>query len=172
MNALKNLLLLMVGGRGGFDWPAEIGLLIARVSLGFYMAAGHGWGKVPPSAGFIGYTEKLGFPAPELMAWGAGINEFFVAIMLMLGLFTRPAAIGLVFTMGVAAFVAHGSDPFVAAPGEPSKEMAMLYLIPFLMFAFTGSGRTGLDSVIRSMLAKTGYREPGQTERGFAVNQG
>lgn len=36
------------------------------------------------------------FPAPDLFAWGAGAAEIVLPILLVLGLFTRLAALGLV----------------------------------------------------------------------------
>ena len=149
MNALTRTIL---GGPAG-PWATEIALLVLRVSLGLYIALGHGLGKLPPSEQFIGMTEGLGFTAaPTFFAWAAALTEFAGGLLLALGLLTRPTALGLVFNMGVAAYVAHGPDPYVAKPGDPSKEAAMLYLIPFLAFAVIGAGRTGLDTVLRRAL--------------------
>jgi putative oxidoreductase len=43
--------------------------------------------------------------------------------------------------MCVAAFVIHGSDPF------SGKELALMYLVPFLTLVFTGAGRFSLDQL-------------------------
>ncbi|MEM9998442.1 MAG: DoxX family protein [Bacteroidota bacterium] len=116
-----------------------LGLLVLRLFAGLAMAFAHGLGKVPPSEGFIEATAGLGFPAPTLFAWMAGLAELVGGVLVALGLLTRPASFFLVVTMAVAAFGAHAGDPF----GD--KEMALLYGAVFLCTMLTGSGRFGLD---------------------------
>ncbi len=139
----------------------DFGFAVMRIGIGLYMAIGHGYGKMfgedrigPPEA-FIGYTESLGFPAPVLFAWMAALTEFFGGLALAAGLLTRPAALGMIGTMVVAAFIAHGSDPWVAAPGERSKEMAMLYLLPSMAILAIGGGRFSVDALLRRVLFKS-----------------
>lgn len=60
----------------------------------------------------------------------------------MIGLATRPAALTLMFTMLVAAFGAHASDPFA------KKEMALLYFFIFTVFFAQGGGKYSVDSKI------------------------
>src|SRR3989338_5873123 len=84
----------------------DIGLLWLRVLTGLGMAY-HGYGKV-----FGGSMDKMtegvaamGFPAPEFFAWAAALSEFAGGILLVLGLFTRPAALFILITMAVAVFI-------------------------------------------------------------------
>lgn len=144
------------GGPGGAAPLADVGLALLRVSVGLMMAFGHGWFKFPPPAGFVEGVGKLGFPAPGAFAWGATLSEFFGGLLLAMGLLTRPAALLVVGTMAVAAFGQHAADPLFLqsiprdAPPElkgRAKEMALLYLMPALLFVFTGSGRYGLDAL-------------------------
>ncbi|MFM7232895.1 MAG: DoxX family protein, partial [bacterium] len=58
----------------------------------------------------------------------------------LVGLFTRWAALPAVVTMAVAAFVAHAGDPF----GD--REMALVYLVMFATVALTGPGRFSIDA--------------------------
>jgi putative oxidoreductase len=120
----------------------DFSLLLLRVFSGLAMALAHGWGKLPPSPGFVESTGKLGFPQPEVFAWAAGITEFGGGILLALGLFTRPSAFFLSFTMVVAAFMRHADDPFA------TKEKALLFLVIYIALLFTGSGRFGLDAFL------------------------
>jgi putative oxidoreductase len=120
----------------------DFSLLLLRVFSGLAMALAHGWGKLPPSPGFVESTGKLGFPQPEVFAWAAGITEFGGGILLVLGLFTRPSAFFLSFTMVVAAFMRHADDPFA------TKEKALLFLVIYIALLFTGSGRFGLDAFL------------------------
>lgn len=139
----------------------DFGFAAMRIGIGLYMAIGHGYGKmfgeerIGPTEQFIGYTESLGFPAPVFFAWMAAITEFFGGLALAAGLLTRPAALGMIGTMVVAAFIAHGSDPWVAAPGERSKEMAMLYLLPSMAILAIGGGRFSVDALLRRVLFKS-----------------
>lgn len=148
MNAFRTLLF---GGPGTATKVGDVALLVLRVSIGVYIAA-HGLGKVPVQQGFIDMTAALGFtfpPGPTFFAWSAALTELVGGLLLALGLLTRPVAWALVFNMGVAAFGAHLNDPFLAKPGEASKEMAILYLAPFLLFGVIGAGRLGVDAFLR-----------------------
>ncbi|HLL90878.1 MAG TPA: DoxX family protein [Tepidisphaeraceae bacterium] len=144
----RNLKPLLFGGAGGASTFADLGLLLLRVTIGTFMAFGHGMGKLPFLGGElpVGGVTKLGFPAPTLFAWLLALTEFVGGLLLAIGLLTRPAAFAIMFGMGVAAFVAHGNDPWFAR-GGPSKEMAMLFLVPALLFVLAGAGRFSIDAL-------------------------
>lgn len=56
----------------------------------------------------VGYWfMSLGIPAPEFMAWLAGLTEFVGGILLVAGLAVRLVSVPLMFTMLVAAITAH-----------------------------------------------------------------
>ena len=118
-------------------------LLVARLGLGGMMAFGHGLGKLPPSEGFIAAVSALGFPLPIIFAWAAVLSEFVGSLAVSIGLATRLSALLVSFTMLVAAFGRHFSDPF------EKKEMALAYLCGFLLCAAVGSGRYSIDGLIR-----------------------
>ena len=118
-------------------------LLIARLGLGGIMAFAHGLGKLPPSEGFIAAVGSLGFPLPVLFAWAAALSEFVGSLAVSIGFATRLSALMVSFTMLVAAFGRHFSDPF------EKKEMALVYLCGFLLCAAVGSGRYSIDYLIR-----------------------
>lgn len=146
---------LLFGGHGAGTTMADIALGIVRVSIGLLIALGHGKGKlfhdgtmgIPEQ--LVQGTAKLGFPAPTFFAWCSVLAEFLGGLLLAAGLFTRPAALVLTFNMAVAAFAAHLHDPIVSQAGR-SKEAALLYLLPFFLFIFTGAGRFSADAMIRS----------------------
>ncbi|MFP4161160.1 MAG: DoxX family protein [Ectothiorhodospira sp.] len=139
---------LLFGGAAPGAPLADAGLTVARVSAGLMMALGHGLDKLPPSPGFVGMVEGLGFPSPLLFAWLAALAEAAGGLLLAAGLFTRPAAAAILGAMGVAAFVAHGGDPLFATSG-PSKELPLLYGAVMLAFLLAGSGRYGVDALFR-----------------------
>jgi putative oxidoreductase len=124
----------------------DMGLSLLRIFTGLSLALAHGMGKVPPSTGFIEHTADLGFPLPALFGWLAGFSEFFGALFLAFGLFTRPAAIMVAATMFVAGFINHSADPYGSA------EKAYLYFAIAILFLILGSGRYSLDNIIRKRL--------------------
>jgi putative oxidoreductase len=135
-------------GTSHLDCPVADGALtLLRVFAGLSLALAHGLGKMPPSEKFIEGVTNLGFPAPMLFAWSAGLAELAGGMLVAVGLATRPAAVFACFTMLVAAFGAHSADPF------QKKELALLYATIMLAFVFVGAGRFGLDAFVRKQLA-------------------
>lgn len=122
----------------------DFGLLWLRVMAGGGIAY-HGYGKI--FGGRIGqFTEgvaAMGFPMPEVFAWAAALSEFLGGVFIVLGLFTRTAALMVFLTMTVAAFIKHGPDPF------KKKELALAYWAVSGSVIFLGPGRFSLDHLIR-----------------------
>lgn len=117
----------------------DLGLLILRIGAGGLMLT-HG---VPKLINLFG-AEEIAFADPFGLGMGttlalAVFAEFVCSILIIVGLGTRLAAIPLVITMFSAAFIIHASDPF------QRKEMAILFLLIFLVLAITGSGKHSLD---------------------------
>lgn len=139
----KTLRALVFGGTPLSSLAAEAAFTALRVFAGLSMSLAHGLGKLPPGEQFVGFVGKLGFPAPSLFAWAAALSEFLGGILLAIGLFTRPAAFFVLFTMGVAAFKVHAADPYL------KKELAFLYGVIALAFTLVGAGRLSIDSLIR-----------------------
>jgi putative oxidoreductase len=67
--------------------------------------------------------------------------EFFCSLLVILGLFTRLAAIPIIITMAVALFKAHNGDFFGAG------QAAALYLICFVVLLLVGAGKVSVDSM-------------------------
>jgi putative oxidoreductase len=68
--------------------------------------------------------------------------EFFCSLFLILGLFTRLAAIPLIITMCVVLFKVQGGAVFT------DGETATLYLTGFIVLLFVGPGKVSIDSMI------------------------
>ena len=123
---------------GPRDRSTSLGLLLLRLAVGGMMLS-HG---IPKLMNFA--SKKDGFPDPLgighmgslVSAIGAEVG---CAALLVIGLGTRLAALPLVFTMAIAAFVVHGGDPWA------KKELAVLYGLAFLVLFFTGAGRFSID---------------------------
>jgi putative oxidoreductase len=138
----------LIGGDGGASAIADAGLLVLRLMAGLALAFAHGVNKIPPSEGFIGGVEALGFPFPVFFAWSAGVAEFVGGLCLAVGLLTRPASVLIAFTMAVAFFLRHATDDFA------TKEKAFLYGGIALLYLLTGGGRFSVDAFFRNRASK------------------
>ena len=70
--------------------------------------------------------------------WWAGIIEIIVGLLVVIGLFVRPAALLGSGTMAYAYFTAH--QPKALWPIDNGGELSILYCFAFLLIAFTGAG--------------------------------
>lgn len=115
-------------------------MLILRIALGALMMA-HGYSKL---IGFQSIKSKfydfLGFGATTSLTL-AIFAEFFCALFIMIGLFTRVVAVPLIITMTVALFKVHQMDFF------DTGEKAALFLSGFLVLLFCGPGRASVDGI-------------------------
>jgi len=119
------------------------GILLLRLFFGGGMLIGHGWGKLMRFGELFGeFPDPLGISSGASLI-GAVFAEVVCAALVTLGLFTRAALIPLIFTMTVAAFMVHQADPFFG-PGR-SKEMAVCYLVAYIVLFLTGPGKFSLD---------------------------
>lgn len=108
------------------------------------MLYGHGLGKFQKffSDEAIEFIDPFGISATATLGLVV-FAEFVCAALVALGLMTRYALIPLILTMIYAAFIAHGADPF----GD--KEMALLYLVVYVVLLFLGPGKYSLDRMIQ-----------------------
>ena len=98
------------------------------------------------TAKFFSFPMSMG-GAPEGLMLVAGILEIVGGILLILGLFTRPAAFVLSGQMAVAYFMAHASSGDVLFPLANQGESAVLFCFVFLYLAVAGGGAWALDNV-------------------------
>jgi len=118
----------------------DVGLLLLRLGAGGLMLFGHGIRKAQRySALSETFSDPLGIGAMHSLNL-AVFAEVICAAMVMIGLATRVAAVNVAGTMAVAAFIVHANDPW------PKPELAIVYLVPFLVLALTGPGRFSLDA--------------------------
>jgi putative oxidoreductase len=131
-----------------FSKHKDFGILLLRLTTGAGFIFVHGWGKIfggPEFWAMIGKSmSNLGITfAPGFWGFMASASEFGGGILILLGLFTRPAAAFMAFTM-VVAVITHLSrlDPWnrVITPFE------MLGI--FLCLLFVGAGKYSLDNLI------------------------
>ncbi|MGO9835879.1 MAG: DoxX family protein [Polyangiaceae bacterium] len=103
-----------------------------------------------PEALGAGRFTKIGIPAPSFMAPFVGVVEIVCGVLLIVGLFTRVAAIPLIIDMAVA--VASTKLPILVKSGfwamahEARTDYSMLLGSVFLLLV--GAGRLSLDARI------------------------
>jgi putative oxidoreductase len=125
----------------------DLGLACLRIFAGLSLALAHGFGKLPPSERFVAGVAEMGFPAPILFAWAAGFAESLGGLLLVVGLFTRPAAFFIITTMFVATFIKQAGDPYL------ERELSLLFGAVAVCFLIGGSGRIGLDGFLAARRA-------------------
>lgn len=99
-----------------------------------------------------GTQKLLGFPPggemPAFIKWVAGSIELAGGALVMLGLFTRPAAFLCSGLMAAAYWMAHGTNALL--PILNKGELAALYCFVFLLISTKGSGIWSLDGVLNT----------------------
>lgn len=128
----------------------DAGLLILRLGIAGLMFNLHG------AAGFmrafdylfhggtwarVGVVEALGFPMAGAFTVASALAESVGSALLVVGLFSRWAAMVLVIDMTVALYnEITGGDPI---------ELPALYFVVFLALLITGPGRYSIDARMR-----------------------
>lgn len=125
------------------DRNVSLAMLLLRVVSGSAMIANHGYKKL------VGFTEMAnkGFADPFNIGvkFSLGLTVFaecFCALLIVLGLFTRLAAIPLIIAMSVALFYAHSGDFF------GKGELPALFLSVFLAILLIGPGKFSVDKAL------------------------
>jgi len=115
-----------------------------RLAFGGMMLT-HGFPKMGRLFGDepIKFANILGM-GPEISLALAVFAEVICALCIMIGYRTRWATIPLMITMLVAAFYAHGDDPF----GD--KEPALLYFFGYLALWAHDSGPWSVDEWLKT----------------------
>lgn len=115
--------------------------LVLRLSAALMLL--HGW---PKMMNFSEKSEAFADPIGIGMSGSLALTVFaevFCTAFVVVGLFTRAAAIPLIICMGVAAFVVHSGD------GIGDREAALSYLLLYVAIFFLGGGRFSADNYLR-----------------------
>ena len=129
-----------------------LGLTILRVVVGTVFFV-HGLQKLflMGFGGVAGMLEGLGVPAPGLFAVILTLVELLGGLALMLGLFTRIAAIPLAVDMLVATLTVHLPNGFSAQNG--GYEFTLVLLAASVALAVAGPGEAALDRFLATRTA-------------------
>ena len=115
-------------------------MLLLRLAMGMLMMF-HGYDKL------VHFSEKKAL-FYDFLSLGSTTSlmlcifaEFFCALFVVIGLFTRLVAVPLVIVMSIAIFSVHKMDFF------DTGEKASLYLTGFLVLLLCGPGRASVDGI-------------------------
>ena len=125
------------------DKVRPVSLLLLRFGFGVVFVY-HGYPKLFSRVEFFQQAfERLGLP--PWLSYVAGIIEFFGGALLLVGLFTRVAALLLATEFLFAMWKVHLREGMLAVP---EYEFALLVVGAALVLASTGPGPVSLDYAI------------------------
>lgn len=118
----------------------DAGKLLLRLTIGILLLF-HGLFKLTNGiAGIQGMVSAAGWPT--FVAYGVFVGELIAPILLIIGLYTRPAALIAAVNMLVAIALAHSSQLFgFTNNGGWQLELQGLFLFGSLSIALLGAGR-------------------------------
>lgn len=122
----------------GLTWSPRL-LSVLRIMSGLLLLQ-HGTGKV---LHFPAGVVPAGFSLNSMPGY-AGVIELVCGVLLVIGLFTRPAAFLASGMTAVAYFMVHAPQGFF--PILNKGELAALYSFVFLYIAAAGAGPWSVDA--------------------------
>jgi len=131
-----------LGALDRFSW---VGPLALRLSLGAVFL-GTGWGKLHNLGQVTGFFTELGIPFPAVQAAMVSGIELVGGTLILLGLFTRVAALPLMATMAVAILTA--KRPEIDGIRSLLAFEEFTYLAGFLWLFVAGAGKASLDALL------------------------
>ncbi len=119
---------------------ADAALLVVRLVLGILILL-HGISKLPPPpAEIAGILTKMNLPAA--LSYGVYLGEIVAPVLIIIGVWTRLAALVMVINMVVAILLVHLPQLLKLNPeGGYELELQAMYLFTALALMLTGAGR-------------------------------
>jgi putative oxidoreductase len=144
-----DLATLLTGSTPGL---VDLAVFLGRVAIGVCFVI-HALGKLGlvgtgNMAGFTDWLRSLGVPYPWVQARIAMLSELGGGTFLALGLFTRPACMVLIGTMGVAGMLGHKGAGYLITNSPPGAEYTINLAVICFMFLLIGPGVLSLDALI------------------------
>ncbi|MCR9181567.1 MAG: DoxX family protein [Flavobacteriaceae bacterium] len=117
----------------------DMAILLLRLGVGGLMLT-HGIPKLMRLFGSdpIQFGNPIGIGVEASLTL-AVFSEVICSVLIIIGLGTRLATIPLIITMAVAFFIVHAADPL------QQKELALFFMIVYVVLLLTGSGKYSLD---------------------------
>jgi putative oxidoreductase len=121
--------------------------LIGRVLIA-YLFVPSGWGKLTHFTGTVGYIAKTGMPLPEVCAAIAVAAELGLGLLVLVGLRSRLAALGMAIFTIVISPIFHNfwaAEPAQVFMQKLNFDKNMAIAGGLLALAAFGAGRLSLD---------------------------
>ena len=124
----------------------DTGKLILRLTIGILMLL-HGIAKLSNGIDPIsGMVASQGLPA--FFAYGVYIGEVLAPVLIIIGVFTRPAAAVVAINMIMAIWLAHmGAITTLGKTGGWALELQGLFLFSAMALIFLGAGRLSMGGI-------------------------
>ncbi len=116
--------------------------MILRIFAAVFMLYGHGWGKLMNvvNGNFPNGFDPIGI-GPELSMILAAFAEGICSFLILIGFWTRFAALFLIANMSVAVFFYH----LPAGDSFGGMEKALMYLVIWIVVFLLGPGDHSVD---------------------------
>jgi len=132
-------------------WAEQTAWTLLRVVVGIMMIH-NGLDKLGNIESFAeAYVSYIGLPFPIFFSYVAAYTELIGAPLIAIGLFTRPASLGLFSTMCVAMY----HHILVAGLSLPYLELSAIYAGCFLFFLVNGGGFFSADALLFNLMDKS-----------------
>ena len=175
--ALYEALALRLNALAPLALPTLSRLVFAGVLFAYFWASGLtkiGESLFFPSSGayaqiFPRAFEALGYDPSRFALWqklvvlGGTYAEFVLPVLVVLGLFTRLAALGMIgfiIVQSLTDIIGHGADAatvgawFDRASDALILDQRALWILPLLVLVFQGAGPISADAALRFMRKK------------------
>jgi putative oxidoreductase len=119
---------------------ADTGKLVLRLALGLLILL-HGIAKLMSGpAGILGAVAKAGLPEP--FGYLVYVGEVLAPLLVIVGFWTRPAALVIAINMAFAVFLVHLGQLFeLSKQGGWALELQGMYFFTAIAIALLGAGR-------------------------------
>ena len=119
---------------------ADMGKLVLRITLGVLILL-HGIGKLTGGVDFaLRLVAQAGFP--QAFGYLVYVGEVVAPLLIIAGLWTRPAALVVAINMAVAVALVHMDQIFtMSRSGGWALELQGMYLFTAVAVALLGAGR-------------------------------
>ena len=121
-----------------------LGLLLLRLSVGGLMLF-HGVAKLSHGVSGIGGL-LAGKGLPEFLAYGVYVGEVVAPLLVLIGLFSRPAAWVVAINMLIAVLLVHTGDiTTIGKTGGWALELHTFYFLGAIAVALLGPGKLSVS---------------------------